>query len=394
MRATRRRVLATSAGIALLAFALVLPATVGPAQTASAAPGALQISVVIDDPSGGYTGGSAKTYSGTYDCGAGFSGNFVFLSTAAPVTISGIPEGSDCTVTGNTPVGGLLNASFAWDSISYSAQPVTIGDGTTSSLQITHHVGQHFADVVVSAAVSGPGGYTGGTSRAFLVDYTCVISSGPTTTGTVTVTLATPGIIAARPAGSTCAFSEVLFPMAGDFADPALSWTTTSFSGTATSVTATHFYAYPSGTLTIDNIVSGAGYIGAGTPFVYDYVCGADSGQIVVAANATGSAVVRSGIPCTVAQQAPAAGLLAAGFTWGSPVWATPTTITLATGSTATLVITNPIIVAAAAPSPTGRVLATSGSDGWIGQLWLGLSLLCAGFAAVAIARRRAPAAR
>ena len=39
------------------------------------APGSLQISKVVDAPAGAYTGGTTKTFAGTYNCGTGFSGS-------------------------------------------------------------------------------------------------------------------------------------------------------------------------------------------------------------------------------------------------------------------------------------------------------------------------------
>ncbi|MET0864942.1 MAG: DUF5979 domain-containing protein, partial [Nakamurella sp.] len=92
------------------------------------ATGSLQISKVVDAPAGAYTGGTSKTFAGSYDCGVGSSGTFTTLTTANPVTINNIPAGRTCTVTENPPTGGLANASYAWGNATYSPQPVTITD--------------------------------------------------------------------------------------------------------------------------------------------------------------------------------------------------------------------------------------------------------------------------
>lgn len=389
-RGTQRGALAALAAAGLVAASVVLPGTVGPVQSASAAPGSLQISMVIDDPSGGYIGGSSKTYSGGYDCGSGFAGTFGTLTTATPVTIAGIPEGQACTVTANTPTGGLLNASFSWATATYSAQPVTIGDAATAMVQITQPVLQSFGTVELTKALSGPGGYTGGTSRVFPVGYSCTLANGPTTSGSVNLTTAAPVQTSAVPVGSSCTFSETLATQPGDFADAAALWTGKTFSpsaavvgaGTPVAVTVTNTYTGPSGQLAINNTVTGAGYVGTGAPFLFDYVCGADAGQLAVAANASASVTVRAGVACTVQQQAPDAALLAAGYTWGAPAWSTVTTATLTDGGTATLAITNPIV------APTA--LAATGGSASFGGVWLGLGMLLMGGATVvAIGRRR-----
>ena len=80
---------------------------------------------MVDAPTGAYTGGTTKTFTGTYDCGTGFTGRS-HATTATPVVINNIPAGRTCTVTETPPTGGLANASYAWGTATYSAQPVTI----------------------------------------------------------------------------------------------------------------------------------------------------------------------------------------------------------------------------------------------------------------------------
>ena len=142
------------------------------------------------DPNGGYTGGTSKTFSGGYDCGIGFNGTFTTLTTATPVTISNIPAGRTCTVSEDAPNGGLLNASYAWGTPSYSTQPVTITDQGTATVTITNNVVQKFGTFAVTKVVTGPGGYTGGTTRVFPVQYSCTLTNGPSSSGTLNVTTA------------------------------------------------------------------------------------------------------------------------------------------------------------------------------------------------------------
>ena len=220
-----------SAGAVTLADAAASPATANVTCTATnrLATGSLRISKVVDDPNGGYTGAANKTFSGTYNCGTGSTGTFTTLTTATPVTIAGIPAGRTCTVTENTPTDGLLNASFAWAAPTFSTQPVTIADQATATVTITNHVVQQFGTFSVTKVVRGPdgttAGYTGGTTRVFPVGYSCALTNGPTTSGTLNLTLTQAVSPAAPiPAGSSCTLTETLTTQPGDFADPSYVW--------------------------------------------------------------------------------------------------------------------------------------------------------------------------
>jgi len=317
------------------------------------ATGSLRIAKVVDDPVGGYTGGAAKTFSGTYDCGTGFTGTFSTLTTATPVTISGIPAGRACSVTENAPTGGLLNASFAWGAPTYSAQPVTIADQQTASVTITNHVEQRFGTFAVIKSVQGPGGYTGGSTRVFPVSYTCELANGPTSSGTLNVTTATAVSPAAPiPAGSECTFSETLASQPGDFSDPSYAWTGSSIAptsvtvgdGASTQVTVTNTYARETGQLVIAKVVDGDGYIGTGAPFVVTYDCGVATGQANVAAGGSVTVTVPARNACTVQEQTADPALLSPAYVWGTPTWSPGVTATVPANGSVTLTVTNPTI--------------------------------------------------
>ena len=317
------------------------------------ATGSLQISKVVDDPSGGYTGGAAKTFSGTYDCGAGATGTFSTLTTSVPVTVSGIPAGRSCLVTENPPTGGLLNASFAWGAPSYSTQPVTISDQQTATVTITNPVEQRFGTFAVTKSVEGAGGYIGGAARIFPVTYTCNLAGGPTTSGTIDATTATATTPTAPiPAGSVCSFSETLTTQPGDFADPSYAWTGSAIAptsvtigdGTTASITVTNTYARETGQLIIAKVVEGEGYIGTGAPFVVTYDCGVAQGQVTVAAGGSTSVTVPARNPCTVQEQTPDPALLSPAYVWGTPTWAPGITASVPANGSATLTVTNPTI--------------------------------------------------
>lgn len=192
--------------------------------TTVASVGALRISKLVDDPVGGYIGGTSKVFTGTYDCGGGFSGVFSTLRTSAPVVITGLPAGSTCVVAEDTPTGGLLNASFAWAAPAVVPASVEVVADTTVDVVLTNTVIQQFGPLTIGVQVTGPGGYTGGSTRVFPASYSCTLTNGPTSTGTVSVSPASSGSTSPIPAGSTCVVTMTLTPQPGDFADTSYAW--------------------------------------------------------------------------------------------------------------------------------------------------------------------------
>lgn len=218
--------------------------------------GALRIAKLIDDPRGGYIGGSSKTFVGSYDCGTGFTGTFTTLTRASPVTIGGIPAGRTCSVVETAPTGSLLNASFVWDAPAAAPSSVAIVADATVDVTITNTVIQQFGPLTVAVQIAGPGGYTGGAARVFPASYTCTLTNGPTTSGTVSPTPATPASAPAPvPAGSFCAVTMIVTPQAGDFAGADHLWlgatasppsaTIVAGAGGSTTVTVTYTQAPP-----------------------------------------------------------------------------------------------------------------------------------------------------
>src|SRR5664279_3697900 len=318
------------------------------------AAGSLQISKVVDAPDGAYTGGTGKTFSGSYDCGAGFTGTFSTLTTAAPVVINNIPVGRTCTVTETPPAGGLANASYAWGPASFSGQPATITQNGTAAVTITNPVVQQFGTFAVTKTIDGPGGYAGGTGRVFPVAYTCALTNGPTTAGIVDVTTAqavspdTP-----IPTGSVCSFTETLTQQHGDFSDPSYAWTgsaaaptsVTIGDNTTAAVTITNSYARETGQLVIAKVVDGDGYVGdTAENFTVRYDCGVAAGDVTVAVGASKTVTVPARNSCAVQELPPDAGLLSPGFVWGTPTWSPGPLTTVPANGSVTLTVTNPTV--------------------------------------------------
>lgn len=318
------------------------------------ATGSLRISKIVSDPGGGYTGGSSQQFSGTYDCGAGASGTFSTLTTARAVTISGLPAGRSCTVTEDTPTGGLLNASFAWGSPTYSAQPVTITDQGTATVGITNPVVQKAGTFAITKTISGPGGYTGGVDRVFPIAYTCTLANGPTSSGTLNLTTAQAVSPAGSiPTGSLCTFTETLTAQDGDFGDPSYAWSGSTVTPTSVTIgdnttgtlTVTNTYVRTTGQLILTKRVSGDGYAGTGEDFTVGYNCGVVAGSVTLAKDGSKSVTVPAGNTCSVAEVPPSPSLLAPAYGWDTPTWSDGTTATnqatIPVNGSATLTVTN-----------------------------------------------------
>ncbi len=350
--------------------------------------GSLQIAKTVSGPTGAYTGGSTKTFSGTYDCGTGFTGSFSTLTTASPVSVTGIPAGRTCTVTETAPTGDLLNASYAWISPTYTAQPVTITASQTATVTITNRIVQRLGSFAVTKQVSGPSGYTGGTSRVFPVDYTCTLDSAPTISGTLDVTLREAVSPASSiPTGSVCTFTESLTAQTGDFADASYVWGTPTVSpesitvgvATTASVTLTNPYTRQFGSLVVTKEVQGSGYLGGtAANFRVQYECAEEPAELTVA---DGGSVTVPNIPagttCTVSEVAPDASLLDPAYAWGTPVWTPGTTAVVPANGSVTVSVANPTVAVFGRIQVT-KVL-TGATSGVVGGTTFRVQVTCGG---------------
>jgi len=323
------------------------------------ATGSLQITKKVVAPTGAYTGGTTKTFSGAYNCGVGFTGSFTTLTTAAPFTVTGIPVGRVCSVTETTPTGGLLNASYAWTAPSFSPATVTIGDGATGTIEITNTVVQNTGNFSITKVITGPGGYVGG-NRTFPVQYSCTLTGATTLTGTVNIS--TAGAVSAAtpiPTGSVCTFTETLTRQSTDFTgnDPSYVWsgyvvnpTSVTINNSNTdgpvAVTVTNTYTRNFGSLKLTKAVSGSGYTGTGTPFTVNYNCGPGfTGSVQL--SSTGSSTINNlpaGATCTLSETAPNENLLDDAHDWGTPTWNPGNQVVITSGATVSATVTNPTV--------------------------------------------------
>ncbi len=329
------------------------------------ATGTLEIAKTVDGPSGAFTGGSGKSFTGTYSCGTGFTGSFS-VSIGTPFQATGIPAGRSCTVTEDPPTGGLANASYAWAPATYSTQPVTITADTTARVTISNQVIQRTGTFAISKTITGPGGYVGGPGRVFPVAYRCTLTGGPTTSGTLNLASGQPvSPASAVPTGSVCTLTETLTATPTDFVDPSYVWGSTTVTpnnfivgdGTTAQVTVTNTYTRQTGSLVLAKVVTGDGYTGGtGANFLVGYDCGNGfTGTRRLANGGSGVTIdnLPAGVGCTLTEIEgtatdpalwPSTSLLAPGYTWGEPSWRPGSVVTIPAKGTVTATVTNPTV--------------------------------------------------
>lgn len=90
----------------------------------------------------GYNGGDARVFAVDFVCtldGIPAASGTRDLTIATPVTITGIPAGAECEITGedeSPAAGDFTDASYAWDGYDLSPASVTIATDTVSTLTI------------------------------------------------------------------------------------------------------------------------------------------------------------------------------------------------------------------------------------------------------------------
>lgn len=321
--------------------------------------GKLRIVKQVTDPANGFTGNATTAFTGSYACGPGVSGTFS-VSTGTPFVSGNLPTGVQCTVTETAPSGNLRNSSYSWGAPSYSVNPVTIGDGTTTTVTVTNPINQatgsiRLAKVVSPRSGTPASGWTGGGDRTFPMTYSCTL---PGTTvvasGTRNVSVNTPVTVSGVAAGAACTVTENLAGQSGDFVDASYAWdgytvapgAVTVAANQTTTATVTNFFKRNFSDLVVKKVVQGGGYVGTGTPFAITVDCGNNPVTLNLAAGGSATTSVPANTQCSVVETAPAGNLLAASYDWGTPSYAGLSNgfVVVATGGTATVTVTNPTV--------------------------------------------------
>lgn len=321
--------------------------------------GKLAITKTVSGPTGGFTGGTAKVFSGSYACGT-ITGNFTVENGGTFTAPENIPAGTSCTVTETAPTGSanLANTSYVWTNVGYApAQSVTIADNQTATVGITNTYVQNKGSLVINKAIAPRDGtpatgYTGGVARTFGVHYACTLGGATVAEGDTAISTGTAATINDIPATASCTVTETAPTTAsGDFVDASYGWDGNAISAAAVvpvngqaAVTVTNYFKKYSASLVVAKTIQGAGYTGGTAEnFTVTVTCGTDTPQVVTVANGSSKTLtVPANLGCTVIETQPAGNLQAA-YEWGAPTYSglTNGTVAVAPGASSTVTVTN-----------------------------------------------------
>ena len=173
-------------------------------------------------------------FTGTYDCGTGFTGTFSVASGASQ-TVNGVPTGNTCSVVETAPA---AISGYTWGTPTYTPASIVIATTTgTFEVVIGNSITRDKGSLVLAKSLTGgPAGFTG----PFTIHYDC----GTGFTGDVTVDAGSSQTVSSIPTGTSCTVSEPTLPSAPagySFGTPTFSpsATVTIPDGSGSSVTVT-----------------------------------------------------------------------------------------------------------------------------------------------------------
>ncbi len=138
-------------------------------------------------------------FTGTYDCGTGYTGNFS-VAAGASQTISGIPTGNVCSVVETAPV---PITGYTWGPITYTPTSIEISTkGGTFEIVVGNSITRDLGNFKITKSVSNPDGAT--LPAAFTGTYDC----GTGYTGNFSVAAGASQTISGIPTGNVCSVVE------------------------------------------------------------------------------------------------------------------------------------------------------------------------------------------
>jgi uncharacterized repeat protein (TIGR01451 family) len=222
--------------------------------------GSLKISKTVSNPDGASL---PATFTGTYNCGNGYTGNFS-VAAGAPQTISGIPTGSTCSVVETAPA---TIPNYTWGTITYTPATIDIAN-TTGTFEIV--VGNSITRNIdrgsfkITKHVTNPDGAT--LPGAFTGTYDC----GTGYTGNFSVAAGDSQIISGIPTGNICSVVETApAPITG------FTWGTTTYTPATIVIANTtgNFEIVVGNSITRDVVPSPAlSLVKTAAPATYDHV--------------------------------------------------------------------------------------------------------------------------
>ena len=279
----------------------------------------------------------------------------VAISTAGPVTLTGIPTGATCVVAEDAlaPIDG-----FTWATPVVDPSPsAPVNAQSAVSVTVTNTITRDRGGLQISKVLNNASGAV--IAAPFTVDVVCSINGSPVwSDDDVVIASGSPTTLTGIPTGATCVVTEdALAPIQGfTWSTPVVAPATSAPVNTqsAVSVTVTNTITRDLGDLVLSKSLSGGpdGYTG---PFSITYVCTAPTwatgGQLSDTVSvASGSSVTVEGIPtgytCHVTETLPTA---PTGFTFGTPTFNPATdpassssgTVTIAKDASVTIATAN-----------------------------------------------------
>ena len=325
---------------------------------------------VVDDPEGGFVGGT--DFEVSLVCV--LDGN---RSTYGPelvkangtVSFPGILVGSACgPVEAPIDAGdGLRDASFSWGLPTFSEDQQIRDLQGTYAFTIVNHVERVYGGLVLEKVLDDPDHVVDPT-RTYSGTWTCTHEGDAAVSGTWTVDGAGPATLTGVPAtgillDSTCTPEEAALTAPPSASDPSYSWEAPTFTpgttsaGSTASMTVTNTVTRSTVDLRVRKTVTGAteGYPGSGADFTVGYTCyladPADgvSDNVDVVADAP-AVVLASDIPvgwtCHVVEQTPSQNLLLdRSYAWDTPsIDGLDADGNVTVSGDQTLTVTNPVV--------------------------------------------------
>ena len=143
-------------------------------------------------------------FTGTYDCGTGYTGVFS-VADGASQTISGIPTGNTCSVVETAPV---PITGYTWGTITYTPASIVISTkGGTFEIVVGNSITRDRGSLVLAKTLTGgPLGFTG----PFTIHYDCGVGF----IGDVSVSVGGSATVSNIPTLTSCIVSEPTLPIA------------------------------------------------------------------------------------------------------------------------------------------------------------------------------------
>jgi hypothetical protein len=294
--------------------------------------GKFKISKTTSNPDGATL---PTNFTGTYDCGTGYTGTWSIASPSGSQTVNDIPTGNTCSVTEDalTPITG-----YTWGTPSFTPTTIQISTkGGTFEIVVANSITRDLGNFKITKNTSNPDGAT--LPASFTGTYNC----GTGFTGTWSVANGGSQTVTSIPTGNTCSVTEDALSSITGYTWGTPSFTPTSIvistKGGTFEIVVGNSITRDKGSLVLAKSLTGgpAGYTG---PFTIHWDCGTfGSGDKSVSA---GSSETISNIPtgtsCTVSE--PNLPTPPTGYSFGTPSFSPSATVTIPAGNGSSVTVT------------------------------------------------------